>query len=98
MPGDLVLRGSIVTTRGRCGKQRCRCVTGELHERTALSISLENKTTLITLRRDAEVAEVAAALERYKVARAELEARVAESLLELRLRLAAVPALAKERA
>src|SRR5438876_11992457 len=57
MPDDLVLRGSIVTTRGRCGKPRCRCVDGELHERTALSVSLQNKTTLVTLRSDAEVAD-----------------------------------------
>ena len=89
MPDDLVLRGSIVTTRGRCGKPRCRCVDGELHERTALSVSLQNKTTLVTLRTDAEVAEVAAALERYRVAAAELETKVGDGLVELRRRLAA---------
>ena len=89
MPDDLVLRGSIVTTRGRCGKPRCRCVDGELHERTALSVSLQNKTTLVTLRSDAEVAEVAAALERYRVAAAELETKVGDGLVELRRRLAA---------
>lgn len=98
MPGDLVLRGSIVVTRGRCGKQRCRCVDGELHERTALSVSLQNKTTLVTLRTDAEVAEVAAALERYRVAAAELETKVGDSLVELRRRLAAARSSAKGRA
>jgi len=98
MPGDLVLRGSIVVTRGRCGKPRCRCVNGELHERTALSVSLQNKTTLVTLRTDAEVAEVAAALERYRVAAAELETKVGDSLVELRRRLAAARSSAKGRA
>ena len=98
MPDDLVLRGSIVTTRGRCGKPRCRCVDGELHERTALSVSLQNKTTLVTLRTDAEVAEVAAALERYRVAAAELEAKVGDGLVELRRRLAVARASAKGRA
>ena len=98
MPGDLVLRGSIVVTRGRCGKPRCRCVDGELHERTALSVSLQNKTTLVTLRSDAEVAEVAAALERYRVAAAELETKVGDSLVELRRRLAAGGSSAKGQA
>jgi hypothetical protein len=98
MPGDLVLRGSIVTTRGRCGKQRCRCVDGELHERTALSVSMHNRTTLVTLRSEAEVAEVAAALERYREAAAELETRVVDSLAELRVRLAEGRSAAKGRA
>jgi len=98
MPGDLVLRGSIVVTRGRCGRPRCRCVDGELHERTALSVSLQNKTTLVTLRTDAEVAEVAAALERYRVAAAELETKVGDSLVELRRRLAAARSSDKGRA
>ena len=98
MPDDLVLRGSIVTTRGRCGKPRCRCVDGELHERTALSVSLQNKTTLVTLRTDADLAEVAAALERYRVAAAELEAKVGDGLVELRRRLAVARASAKGRA
>jgi len=98
MPDDLVLRGSIVTTRGRCGKPRCRCVDGELHERTALSVSLQNKTTLVTLRTDAEVAEVAAALERYRVAAAELETKVGDGLVELRRRLAAARSSTKGQA
>ena len=97
MPDDLVLRGSIVVTRGRCGKGRCRCVDGELHERTALSVSMDNKTTLVSLRSDAEVAEVAAALERYREAAAELEAKVADSLVKLRARLAAARSVAKGR-
>jgi hypothetical protein len=98
MPDDLVLRGSIVTIRGRCGKPRCRCVDGKLHERTALSVSLQNKTTLVSLRTDAEVAEVAAALERYRVAAAELETEVGDSLVELRRRLAAARSSTKGRA
>jgi hypothetical protein len=99
MPGEsegsapLMVRGSIVTTRRRCGTASCRCARGELHEGIALSLSLGGKTTLVTLKDDAEVAEVAAALDRYRVAAAELEARVQDrvqdSLVELRARLAA---------
>lgn len=98
MPDDLVLRGSIVTTRGRCGKKRCRCVEGEGHERTALSLSVGNKTATVYLHGEAEVAEVAEALERYRVAAADLEARVAWSLAELRVRLAASRSVARDRA
>jgi len=104
MPGDgdapvpLMVRGSIVTTRRRCGTASCRCARGELHEGVALSVSLGGKTTLVTLKDDGEVAEVAAALERYRVAAAELEAKVGDGLVELRRRLAMARASARRRA
>ena len=97
-PAPLMVRGSIVTTRRRCGTASCRCARGELHEGVALSVSLGGKTTLVTLKNDGEVAEVAAALERYRVAAAELEAKVGDGLVELRRRLAVARASAKGRA
>ena len=97
-PAPLMVRGSIVTTRRRCGTASCRCARGELHEGVALSVSVGGKTTLVTLKDDGEVAEVAAALERYRVAAAELETRVQDSLVELRARLAAARSSAKGRA
>ena len=97
-PAPLMVRESIVTTRRRCGTPSCRCARGELHEGVALSVSLRGKTTLVTLKDDAEVAEVAAALERYRVAAAELETKVGDGLVELRRRLAAARSSTKGQA
>jgi hypothetical protein len=47
--GLLVVRGSIVTLRRRCGKQSCRCVEGDPHETPALSYSVEGRTKMLTL-------------------------------------------------
>src|SRR2546428_4290833 len=94
-PAPLMVRESIVTTRRRCGTPSCRCARGELHEGVALSVSLRGKTTLVTLKDDAEVAEVAAALERYRVAAAALEAAAQQGLGELRVRLEAARAAAR---
>jgi hypothetical protein len=83
--GPLVVRGSIVTLRRRCGKRSCRCVDGDPHETPALSYSVEGKTKMLTLS-EAEVEEVKEALGRYEAARGELEARALAGIETLRSR------------
>jgi hypothetical protein len=67
-----LLRGSLITLRRRCGKPNCRCATGEPHESPALSFSHRGRTKTVTLRED-DLDEVTAALERYRLAREQLE-------------------------
>lgn len=81
----LVLRGTLITFRRRCGKATCRCATGDPHESPALSVTEAGRTKTITLSAS-EVAEVAAALGRYDIARAELEAQAESGLARLRSR------------
>jgi hypothetical protein len=78
-----MLRGSVVTHRRRCGKPNCRCADGEeLHQSVVLSYSLESKTKFVMLRAD-EVEAVRAATERFREAKAKLEASAEEGLAEL---------------
>ena len=83
-----VLRGTLTTFRRRCGKPSCRCAAGEPHESPALTFTEGGRSRTLTLSA-AEVAEVAAALERYAAARAELEAAAGAALAALRARRAA---------
>ena len=83
----LVLRGVLTTSRRRCGKLNCRCVSGEPHESPALRFSEAGRYRTVTLRQ-VDVAEVAAALARYERARVELEAQAEVGLGRLRARLA----------
>jgi hypothetical protein len=69
----LLLHGSLITFRRRCGKASCRCATGDPHESPALTFSEGGRTKTVTLKAS-EVAEVAAALTRHEQARADLEA------------------------
>lgn len=68
----LMLRGTLSTFRRRCGKPTCRCAEGEPHESPALVFTEGGRTKTVTLR-ESEVAEVAAAVEAYRAAQAELE-------------------------
>ena len=68
-----MIRGSVVVHRRRCGKPNCRCAGGDLHEATVLSYSERGRTRFVMLP-PAEVAAVAAAVERYRRAEAELAA------------------------
>lgn len=73
-PMPRMIRGSVVTHRRRCGKPNCRCAAGEdLHESTVLSYSSGGRTRLVMLPAD-QVPAVRAAVERYRVAQARLEA------------------------
>ncbi len=84
----LVLRGTLTTSRRRCGKPNCRCVSGEPHESPALRFSEGGQYRTLTLH-EADMAEVTAALARYEAARGELEAAAEDGLAELRARMAA---------
>ena len=83
-----LLRGSLITLRRRCGKPNCRCATGEPHESPALSFSDQGRTETVTLR-EHDLDEVAAALERYRVARDKLEQDAQAGIEALRVRVAA---------
>ena len=80
-----VLRGTLTTSRRRCGKPNCRCVSGDAHESPALRFSEGGQYRTVTLR-DEDVAEVAAALARYERARTDLDAEADAGLLALRAR------------
>lgn len=84
----LVLHGSLTTFRRRCGKVTCRCASGDPHESPAFVYTEAGRTKTLTLR-DAEVAEVAAAVARYQAARAELETAAHTGVVALRARRAA---------
>jgi hypothetical protein len=80
---DLVLRGSLYTMRRRCGKGNCRCRKGELHETPALSYRVGGQARILTLRPE-DVPRVKAATERYRRAKAQLEARAEADIETLR--------------
>ncbi len=61
---SLLLRGTLSTFRRR-GKPSCRCANGAPHESLALSFTEAGRTKTLTLSAS-EVAEVAAAIERYQ--------------------------------
>ena|SRR5680860_60145 len=78
-----LVRGSVVVQRRRCGKPNCHCASGEeLHETTALSYSQSGRTRTLMLAA-ADVAAVARAVERYRRARAELDAQADAGLAAL---------------
>jgi len=84
-----MLRGSLVTLRRRCGKPSCRCADGGApHEAPALSYSENGRTRMLTLA-DADVADVAAALDRYRAAQSQLEAKANAGLVALANQIAA---------
>jgi hypothetical protein len=87
----LVLRGSLIVLRRRCGKPGCHCATGEPHATPALSYSVEGKTRMLTLG-GVDLSEVEAGIARYEAARAELETRARSGIEALRTRLAATKA------
>lgn len=83
-----VLPGSLITLRRKCGKANCRCATGTPHESPALSYSVAGRTRILTLAAE-EVAEVAAAVGRYRRMVTELEAEARGELDALVARVAA---------
>src|SRR5258708_33722702 len=67
--GPMMLRGTLPRFRRRCGEPSCRCAGGDPHEGPALTFTEGGRTKTVTLA-EAQVAEVAAALARYRQARA----------------------------
>ena len=78
-----MVRGSVVVQRRRCGKPNCHCADGQaLHETTALSYSQAGRTRTLML--DAgQLAAVRRATERYRKARAKLDAEADAGLATL---------------
>ena len=68
----LLLRGSFVVLKRKCGKKTCRCTEGQLHETPALSYSVHGVTRIVSLP-PGEVPTVKAGLAGYRKALEELE-------------------------
>jgi hypothetical protein len=77
----LVLRGSLITLKRKCGQPGCHCARGELHESPALSLNVGGKTKILTLR-PSEIPQVQTALARYKQARAAAQAALDQQVRE----------------
>jgi len=69
---EVLIRGSLITLKRKCGKPTCACANGEPHTTPALSYSVNGKTHILTLR-SSDVPMIRQALNNYKVATAELE-------------------------
>lgn len=82
-----LLRGVLFTLRRKCGKSSCRCATGEAHESPALAYPAGGRTKTMTLT-DQDVARVSAALERYRVAREELDGAADAEITALQAQIA----------
>jgi len=84
--GPLLLRGSLITFRRKCGKPSCSCAKGAPHQTPALSYSVRGVTQMLYLRRQ-DVREVRAALRRYNKALGELEKEALGGIAQLRKRI-----------
>jgi hypothetical protein len=78
-----LLRGVLFTLRRKCGKPGCRCASGEAHESPALAYPSGGRTKTMTLT-EQDVARVSAALERYRVAREELDSAAGAEVAALK--------------
>jgi len=82
-----MLRGTVVTHKRRCGKQNCRCASGEeLHEQVILTYSSHSRARSLSLPFEL-IAPVTAATARYRKARQKLEAEANAGLETLVSRL-----------
>jgi hypothetical protein len=68
----VLIRGSLITLKRKCGKPTCSCADGEPHTTPALSYSVKGKTHILTLR-SSDVPAIRQALNNYKAAAVELE-------------------------
>lgn len=82
----LLLRGSLIVLRRKCGKPTCACAQGAPHETPALSLSRRNVTQMLTLRPQ-DLPEVRAALRRYRKAVQDLDRKALVGVRVLRARL-----------
>jgi len=83
----VLLRGSLIVLRRKCGKPGCQCAgkDGVRHESPALSCSIGGKSHIITLT-NAEVPLIKAALDRYRHEQDLLEAACVKGIAWLRVR------------
>jgi hypothetical protein len=82
-----LLRGVLFTLRRKCGKPSCRCATGEAHESPALAYPAGGRTKTMTLT-EQDITRVSAALERYRVAREELDSAADADIAALQAQIA----------
>lgn len=82
--GDWLLRGSLYRMKRKCGHEKCRCAQGELHESWALSVNVDGRTRLMTLK-DEDLPQIEAALARYQEVRRKLEERVQDTMKTLKV-------------
>lgn len=68
----VLVSGSLITLKRKCGKPTCSCADGQPHTTPALSYSVKGKTHILTLR-SSDVPTIRQALDNYKAAAAELE-------------------------
>jgi len=68
----VLIRGSLITLKRKCGKPTCSCADGEPHTTPALSYSVKGKTHILTLR-SSDLPTIRQALNNYKVAAENLE-------------------------
>jgi len=94
MASPLILRGTLITLRRKCGKPTCRCTRGAPHETPALAYKVAGTTKMLTLRPQ-DVPGVRAALARYQRAQRRLERQVQAHVVALRTRIAREKATAR---
>ena len=75
----VLIRGSLITLKRKCGKSTCACEDGAPHTTPALSYSVKGKTRILTLR-SVDVPSIRQALNNYKVAAVELEKKALSGL------------------
>ena len=78
----LILRGSLIAFKRKCGKPTCRCAKGEPHESPALSCTINGKSYTITLTKE-DVPVVRTALARFEKRHAALEQACKDGLNRL---------------
>lgn len=81
-PVPLVLRGSLIALRRKCGKPQCHCAHAQPHVSPALSFSQRGQTKILTLR-PSLVPQVRAALRRYHQNQRTLERQANAGLRQL---------------
>lgn len=79
----VVVRGSLITLKRKCGKPNCGCADGEPHETPALSYSLHGRTKMVTLRKE-DLPKVRTALRAYQRAAKQLEQEAVNGIRQLR--------------
>ena len=86
-PRNLMLRGSLITLRRRCGRPSCRCAgkDGQPQESPALSCTIGGKSHIITLSSE-EVKVVSEALDRNRQEQVRLEDACVAGIAWLRKR------------
>lgn len=87
MARPLVLRGTLLVLRRKCGKATCWCARGGHHETPALAYKMAGVTKIVTLR-PPDVPTVRGALARYQRLLQGLERQVQASVATLRAQIA----------